>query len=115
MSIRDESEQFGIVALSQNTITQSQQCIAGIDGKGVAIEGVDSGLTIAGSVAILYIVVDERSLVEAFDGHGSAMHIAGHLGLARKGLPDSTKQEGTPTFALAAHPVETDIECSIGS
>ena len=59
MGIGDETKEFGIVALSQNAVAQSQEGIANIDGKSVAIEGIDGGLTIARGILILHIIVDE--------------------------------------------------------
>ena len=75
MGLGYQPHQFHVVALCQQAVTHAQQRVTHIDGVGIAIEGIDGGLVIAGHVAVLNVIVDERSLVETLYGNSSTMHI----------------------------------------
>ena len=59
VSVGNKTEQFGIITLRQDVVAEAKERVASVDGKGIAIEGIDGRLAIAGVVAVFHIVVDE--------------------------------------------------------
>ena len=75
MCICNQSYQFKVIALCQQTIAHTKQCITHIDCKGITIEGIDGWQVISHHILILDVIVYERCFMEAFYGNSSTMNI----------------------------------------
>ena len=99
----------------EQAVAFADEEVADIQRDGDAMLGVQRGLAVARGVLVLDVVVDERGLVEAFDGDGDFLQVLGHRGIrAGEGTPCGDGEEGPPAFAGAGEPFTSDALGLVG-